>query len=107
MRKPIILAAAVLSLLSAPSYAVTLKSGMPSCLSEELFMQMAHAVNDKDMEAITWLANNGCGISQKAVHVSVIDTDGALAHVRAYKGKVAVEVWAPVAALDGYDPLKD
>ena len=80
---------------------------MPSCISEDLFMQMAHAVNDKDMEAITWLANNGYGISQKPLHVSVIDTDGMLAHVRAYRGKHAVEVWTPVAALDGYDPLKD
>ena len=105
MRKSITLAALAL-LVWSPANAVTLKKGMPSCVSEDLFMQMAHAVVDKDMEAISWLADNGCGISAKALHVSVIDTDGALAHVRAYRGKVAAEVWTPVEALDGYDPAK-
>ncbi len=103
MRKLLTLSA-IAAVISAPAYAVTIKKDSPSCISEELFMQMAHAVVDKDMEAITWLANNGCGISQKPVHVTVIDVDGALAHVRAYKGKVAVEVWTPVDALDGYNP---
>lgn len=103
MRKTIILAA-IAVVISAPAYAVTIKKDMPSCISEELFMQMAHAAVDKDMEAINWLADNGCGITKKAVHVSVLDVDGALAHVRAYKGKIAVEVWTPVDALDGYNP---
>jgi hypothetical protein len=92
-----------IAVISSPAYSVTIKKGMPSCVSEELFMQMAHAVVDKDMEAITWLADNGCGISQKALHASVIETDGALAHVRAYRGRVAVEVWTPVEALEGYE----
>ena len=104
MRKIIILAA-LAAVITSPAYAVTIKKGMPSCISEELFVQMAHAVVEKDMEAINWMANNGCGISKKPVHATVIDTDGALAHVRAYGGKIAVEVWTPVEALDGYDPL--
>jgi hypothetical protein len=103
MRKSIILAAVAVSL-SSQAYAVNIKKDMPSCLTEDLFMQMAQAVIDKDVEAITWLANNGCAVSQKAVHVSVIDTDGGLAHVRAYRGKIAVEVWTPIEALDGYNP---
>ena len=105
MRKTLFLAACA-AFISSQAQAVTLKSGMPSCLSEELFMQMAHAVADKDMEAITWLASNGCAISDKPLHASVIDTDGMLAHIRAYRGKHAVEVWTPIEALDGYDPVK-
>ena len=104
--REVILLAALAALTATPAHAVSIKKGMPSCISEELFMQMARAVLDKDMEAISWLANNGCGITQGPIHATVIDTDGALAHVRAYRGKHAVEVWTPVEALDGYDPAK-
>ncbi len=59
------------------------------------------------MDALSWLGSNGCTISDKPLHVTVLDlsTWGSLAHLRVYRGKIAVEVWAARESLDGYDPL--
>ncbi len=107
MRKLFIMAVGA-ALLSTPAYAVTLKKDAPVCLSEDLYSQMTLAVYKKDMDALNWLATNGCTVSDKPLHVTVLDLSGwgSLAHVRAYRGSHAVEVWTARESLDGYDPLK-
>ena len=106
MRKLYILAA-MAAVMASPAYAVTLKKDMPVCITEDLMSQFFKALASKDMDAFQYLLDNGCRISDKALKVTVLDTSnfGTLAHIRAYRGKNAVEVYTPIEALDGYDPL--
>jgi hypothetical protein len=106
MRKIIILAA-IAAIISTPAFAVTLKKDTPVCISEDLYSQMTTAVYRKDMDALIYLAQNGCTISDKPLNVTVLDLSGwgGLAHVRVYRGKHAAEVWTARESLDGYDPL--
>lgn len=93
---------------SSPVYAVTLKPGSPACLTEDLYSQLGVAVSQNDMDALNWLGSHGCTVSDKPLHVTVLEMKdwGSLAHVRAYRGKVAVEVWTPRESLAGYDPVQ-
>jgi hypothetical protein len=106
MRRLFILTA-IAAAVSAPAYSVTLKKDMPVCITEDLYQQMVVAAFKKDMDALTYLAANGCTISDKPLKVTVLDlsTWGSLAHIRVYRGKYAAEVWTARESLDGYDPL--
>ncbi len=106
--RTLILTAIVAATISSPALAVTLKTGSPVCISEDLYSQMTAAVFKNDMDAINWLAQNGCTASDRPLKATVIGLSswGSLAHVRVYRGKYAAELWTARESLDNYDPLK-
>jgi hypothetical protein len=108
MRKRFMLAAIATSLSTPAMAGVTMKVGVPACLTEDLFDQLIRAAEEKDMDALNYLSKNGCMVSGKPTKVTVLDLDstGMLAHVRAYRGKIAAEMWTATLGLDGYDPLR-
>jgi hypothetical protein len=107
MRKTLLIAA-IAAVISSPAFAATLKPGYPVCISEDLLDQTYKAILAKDVDALQYLSRNGCAVTHAAVKVTVLDLSGwgALAHLRAYRGKHSTEVWASREALEGYQPLQ-
>lgn len=99
--------AALMAAIAMPAHAATLKPASPACISEEMYDQLLKAAYSQDMEALAYLSGNGCSVSDKPLHATVLGLSswGSLAHVRVYRGSHAVEVWTAREHLDGYDPL--
>jgi hypothetical protein len=82
-----------------------LKPYSQTCLTENLLDQFETALISQDMQALGWLTEHGCTISDKPLKVTVLNLSswGGKAHVRVYRGKHAVEVWTPRDQLEGYE----
>ncbi len=104
MKKPLILSIGALALAAAlPALAAERQfagTGHAACLSEDLLDQLVSAAVDNDNRAIDYLMSNGCFVPREGVPVSVIrQTFTGKAHVRAYLGDQAIELWTLRDAL--------
>lgn len=74
--------------------------GHAACLTEELLDQMISAAVDRDNRAMNHLLANGCIVPRAGIPVTVLDrTWTGKAHVRAYVGDNALELWTVRDAL--------
>jgi hypothetical protein len=107
MRNIFISAAILTALITNSASAANLKSGYPVCVTQDLLEQTHLAATSGDSTALMWLADNGCTMTSEPLHVTVLGTSswGGYAHIRAYRGKHASEVWTDRDAVEGYDPL--
>lgn len=74
-----------------------------ACVSEDLLDQANQALVDEDQRALEYLGNNGCGVPNGGIPVSVLDqTWTGKVHIRAYTDQGALELWTVMEAIAGY-----
>ena len=107
MRISIAIAVLAALFITDSASAETLKAGYPVCITQDLLEQDHIAVAKSDIDALGWLAEHGCGLSSEGVRATVLGAGGfgSYVHIRAYRGKHAVEAWVDKDAVEGYDPL--
>lgn len=89
---------AILGAVTTQLHAATLDEYKIACVGEDLFDQATRAIVTNDVKGLLYLLEHGCIFPKHDVEISVLDTTlTGTAHVRAYVGDSAIELWTSTA----------
>jgi hypothetical protein len=91
--KSIVLAILAILILTTSAYSETTSGGYAACRSKSLFDEFASAVIKEDSNTLLYLLSNGCIIIKPGIPISVLDSSGGTAKIRAYVGDTSLVMW--------------
>lgn len=88
----------LLTVLSAPAGAGTIKGAYAGCLTEDALDEMVTAASNNDTRQISALLNNLCFLIEGREY-SIVDRGFIVSQIRVYAGGSSIVLWTPTSAL--------